>query len=484
MRRLRRLGAAAALGLLAVLAGGPAGADTPAVPSLGGYNVSADGNAVDILVDNTTGLAGVHPLSEADFPEAESSFETGPFGSGLADVFWPGGPAADFGSLAPEVGFPPSSAPLYTKLYDPVRASAQYPSGPESSSYPPNGPPGVFEMQSRAGPTGVTSKAAMVDQQSGAAVLGFSQAKGSSAATAANAAVGSASSDLSNVKLLGGLIDIGSITSSAQVSSDGSQPATGSALTHISGVTVLGQPATFGSDGLVLPDFAKALGPVTGPVVQNAVSQTVTGLGLTVKELPAVETADGESYTATSGGVAVRIVPPSSAATLLEQAGAALAPLFPAQAAIIPTLPGLLQGFTMTITLGRATAATDASPPFSSSFNPSAIPTSTVGAGSPGTSASSASSAVTGALGGGTGAAPAPATIGGGSAPSAAAPQAGGSTRSGPATLVSLTSPLGAGAVAVGVIVAGLLGYALWRLARTILPRDAAPVCPLGQDNR
>lgn len=474
MRSLTRLGAAAALALFLLLAGGPARADTP---SLGGYNISADGNVVDVLVDNTTGLAGVHPLSEADFPEAEATFETGPFGSGLATVFWPGGPAADFGSLAPELGFPPSSQPLYSQLYYPVRADSQYPSGPASSTYPANGPSNGFEMQSKADSTGVTSTAAMSDQQSTAAILSFSQAKGTGSSTANTVATATSSADLTDVKLLGGLVDIGSITSTAKASSNGTDPATGSASTHVSGVTVLGLPASIGSDGLILPDFAKALGPITGPIVQDAVKEAFSGLGLTITQFPSTNKANGESYVATSGGVAVQIIPPSSSASLLEQAGQALAPLFPSQAGIVPTLPGIFQGFAMTITLGRATASTNASPPFSTSFNP--LPNVT------GSGAVPASGTGSSSLPAGTSSAP----LGGATlAPTGATSTSPGSSGSpaaniGTATPVSLSSPLGAGAVAAGIVVAALAGLGLWRLARTLLPQDVEPVCPLGQDN-
>jgi hypothetical protein len=474
MTKLVRVMAAGVLAVLLLLAGGPARADTP---SLGGYNVTGDGNVVDILIDNTTGLAGVHPLSEADFPEAESTFETGPFGSGLATVFWPGGPAADFGSLAPEVGFPPSSEPLYSQLYDPIRADAQYPSGPSSSTYPANGPSNGFEMQSKADSTGVTSTAAMTDQPSTAAILSFSQAKGTSSATANTVATGTSSSDLTDVKLLGGLVDIGSITSTAKASSDGTKPATGSAATRVSGVTVLGLPASIGSDGLTLPNFAKALGPITGPIVDKAMKEAVSGLGLTVTEFPSTTRANGESYAATSGGVAIKIVPPASAATLLEQAGQALAPFFPSQAGIIPTLPGILQGFTMTITLGRATATTNASPPFNLAFNPPPI----AGASGSAPSSGSGSSPVAGAVpppSGGASLAPT-----GPSAVSSSSPGSAAQANIGSATPIGLSSPLGAGAVVAGIAVAAIAGFGLWRLARTLLPQDVEPVCPLGQDN-
>ena len=488
-----RLAAAATLAVLPLTFAGPAHAAT--APSLGGFNVSADGNVVDILVDNATGLAGIHPFTEADFPEAQSQFATGPFGSGLATVFWPGNAGGNFGSLSSELGLPSQLEPLVSKLNDPVRASAQYPAGPTSATYPNGAPNGLFDMRSTAGATGVTSTADIAG--SGAhGVLTFSAAKGTSSSLADSTARATASSDLTGLSLLGGIIRIGSIQSTATATSDGNT-GSGSASTHIAGLTVLGQPASIGSDGLILPDLSKSLGPVTGPVVQDLISQTVSALGLKITEFPASHDQNGATYTATSGGLSIRLSFPAAAASLLEQLGQALAPVFPPQAAIVPTLPGILQGMTVTITLGRATASVSASPPFSDSFNPSGFGAGGVTGGgglAPGTGSGSA--AVASGTGSGSsglaGSAASPALATAGTARTATGPGAGSTTGAGgqgsaaslPATLVSLSSPIGAGVVVLGVLAATALGYGLWRVARLLLAQDAGPVCPLGQDNQ
>ena len=488
-----RLAAASALTLLPVALAGPAHA--AAAASLGGYNVSADGNVVDILVDNATGLAGIHPFTEADFPEAQSQFATGQFGSGLATVFWPGNAGGNFGSLSSELGLPAQLEPLVSKLNDPVRASAQYPAGPTTATYPKGAPKGLFDMRSTAGATGVTSTADI--SGSGApGVLTFSAAKGTSSSLADSTARASASSDLSGVSLLGGLIRIGAIQSTATATSDGNT-GSGSASTHIAGLTVMGQAASIGSDGLVLPDLSKSLGPVTGPVVQELISQTVSALGLKITEFPATHDQKGAAYTATSGGLSIRLSFPAAAASLLEQLGQVIAPLFPPQAAIVPTLPGILQGMTVTVTLGRATASASATPPFSDSFNPSGFSgaSSAAGGGSgsvPGSGTGSAVSAGLGTASPGLSGSTSPALATAGATGATAVPGTGssrgtasqGSGASLPATLVSLSSPLGAGVVVIGVLVAAALGYGLWRVARLLLAQDAGPVCPLGQDNQ
>lgn len=464
-------------------AAGSASGGSPAAPSLGGWNISADGNAVDILVDNATGLAGIHPLSEADFPEAESQFQSGPFGSALATVFWPGSAGGNFGSLSGELGFPSQMQPLTSQMNDPVKASAQYPSGPASADFPAGGTPGVATMHSTAG-AGGTAAVGNVSGEGQNGVFSFSSAEGQSSSVADTTARAEATSDVKDISIAG-IIDISGVSSGADAKSDGNT-GSGSAFTHVTGVTVLGQPASIGSDGLVLPDFAKALGPITGPVVQDAISQTISGLGLTVTEFPATEKAGGSGWTATSGALAVKIVPPSSAATLLEQAGAQLAPFFPSQAAIIPTLPGLLQGSNVTITLGRATASAAASPPFNMTFTPLAPPptpptgATPAGTGNPGSSApvpsgpSPSPSAPSGPAAAPTGASSG-ATASAAGAPAAGAPLP-------PVTLVDLSKPLTAGIVVLGLAITAGLAAGLWRLARALLPADADPACPLGGD--
>lgn len=457
-----------------VPAAGSASAASTA-PTLGGWNVTADGNTVDILLDNTTGLAGVHPLSEADFPEAESQFATGPFGSGLATVFWPGSAGGNFGSLSTELGFPSQLQPVASQLNDPVKAAAQYPSGPETARYPANSSGGAAVMESTAGPGGTTAEGTITDE-SPSTVLSFSSAKGTSSSVASNTATAQSASDLSDVSLLGGLIDIGSITSTAEATSDGTT-GTGSAQTTVSGVTLLGQATTISSSGIAIPKYPGALETITSPIVKNAISQVISGLGLTVTEFPATESASGAGYTATSGGVSIEINPPSSAAATLEQAGSLLAPYFPSQAALIPTLPGLLQGFTMTITLGRATASADASPAFSTSFT--APPAPSGGSTSVGSTGGS-TPVVGGTTSSVSGSGP---VSGGSSAPTGGSTGTGSAPVSAPATKpISLSEPLGTGAVVLGILATIALGFGLLRLARMLLPTDVEPVCPLGQD--
>jgi hypothetical protein len=468
----------------------PADAGNSTPPNLGGWNVSADANVIDITADNTTGLAGIHPLNEADFPEAQSVFETGPFGSGLATVFWPGAAGGNFGSLSSELGLPSQLQPVASQLNDPARAAAQYPSGPTNASYPPGAPNGAFDMQSQAGAGGTTATSDIASQTANG-IITFASAKSTSSAMAQDTANATATSTLSDLSILG-LVDIGSIQSTATAASDGNN-ATGSATTHVTGVTVMGQPASIGSDGLVLPNLPNLPVPsLLGTLLPaGSLNQVINALGLTITTFPSTQTQNGQAETVTSGGLQITISPPPSLASVLEQLGQTIAPLFPPQAAIIPTLPGLLQGLTLTITIGRATASASASPPFNDSFNPGALGGTGIGTTSDTSAVAAAGSPAitpTGLVS---------AATGGGSAVPAAAPNLANTPTSTsgtrpsssswpssslPSSLIKLSSPLAAGVVVGGLAVAGLLGYGLWRLGRLVLVQDSGPVCPLGQD--
>lgn len=492
-RRLRpvlaRAATAGAIALLPLLIGSSAHADTE--PSLGGWNVSADGNVVDIVFDNATGLAGIHPFTEVDFPEANTEFETGPFGSALATVFWPGNAGGNFGSLSSELGLPTQLQPIAAKLNDPVKAATQYPAGPDTATYPAGAPGGAVVMQSSTTSTGSTAEGSLSDMTE-SSVLSFSSAKGSSSSTAAATATGTATSDLGGISLLGGLIQIGAVDSTATATSNGTT-SSGSSVTNFGDVTLDGQKISISSNGGVnLPDFSSTLGPLVGPILQEALSEEIAALGINIKEFPSTVTQSGASYSVQSGGLEIDLTPPAGAASLAEQADPVLATILPSQAAIVATLPGLLQGASLDMTIGRATASAAASPAFDSTLPPPTsyptTPGSTGTTGTTGTTPSSQGITVTPGTSGsispsiaGSSGSPSPSIASAGSTPSGTTPSTG-SLGIADTTPISLSSPLGAGMVLIGLIVAAGLGYGLFRVARMVLPADQGPACPLGRD--
>jgi hypothetical protein len=335
------------------------GARSQPVPLLG-WTVKADANAVDVLIDNASGLAGAHPLVQADLPEDSSDFETGPFGHGLASVFWPGTTAGNLGSLSGQLGLPPPLASVAGQTNDTVKAETFYPYGPEKSSYPPGSTNGdVAEMQTNANDQGVTATSALSDL-SLSGLLEVSGVKGASSATAANSAEAVSVGSFSALSLLGGLITIGATSSTATARSDGTSPS-GTAVTHIGAITVAGQPVTVGNDGLVIgPASSNLLGPLIAPAT-SAVQTVISTLGLTVTALPQAVTSNGPAESVTSAGLQLKLALPNSETTSLD---CSFLPPALAQLGVLCTLPGSLQGANITITIGRVTSSAIAAAPF------------------------------------------------------------------------------------------------------------------------
>lgn len=111
---------------------------------------------------------------------------------------------------------------------------------------------------------------------------------------------------LSGVKLVGGLVRIGSIRSVSRVSDDAAGTRTADASIELSGVTVGGIPAQITEDGLVLG--APAGGPLQQQM-QNALSGLLEALGVRISLLDSEETLDdgkGQAV-ASAGGLLIEV---------------------------------------------------------------------------------------------------------------------------------------------------------------------------------
>ncbi len=111
---------------------------------------------------------------------------------------------------------------------------------------------------------------------------------------------------LSDVRLVGGLIRIGSIRSTSRVTDDAKGRRTTAADQVVSGVTVGGVPAQITEDGLVIGSSSS--GPLTQQLAK-ALTQVLQGLGVTLELLPTEETTDdgtGQAV-ASAGGLFVSV---------------------------------------------------------------------------------------------------------------------------------------------------------------------------------
>ena len=124
----------------------------------------------------------------------------------------------------------------------------------------------------------------------------------------AGALVVDAESVLSGVRLVGGLIHIGSIRSSSHITDDAAGTRTADASLEVSGVTVAGVPAQITEDGLVVGSPSGGSGPLQQQV-QTVLNQVLEALHVKITLLDAQQTLDdgGGRAVASSGGLLIEV---------------------------------------------------------------------------------------------------------------------------------------------------------------------------------
>jgi hypothetical protein len=209
--------------------------------ALGAYALNASSHGLQILLGGQI---------DAGVPHAESTYDTGEVGHGLAAVVWPGSLLANAGDLIPVVAgsqIPPEVATNAHVLNDPVRAEARSPAGPAEADY--GAVPGV-DMRAAANANGATAHASLRRLDSPGVASAGGIAASTSTTIGGATATSKATSTVTDVSVAG-VLKIGSIVSTATASSNGTAGA-GSGTTTISGVTVAGQPAMIDQGGLHL----------------------------------------------------------------------------------------------------------------------------------------------------------------------------------------------------------------------------------------
>jgi hypothetical protein len=435
-----------------------------ATPSLVAWTAVSDSNAIDIVVDDLSGLGGEHPLDEIDIPEDSADFETGDFGNGLASVAWPGQTGGNVGSLSALLPIPTQLQPLLADANDPVKAETFYPAGPDSATYPSGTSSGVVEMSSKANATGVTAAAAVTDVSD--TLISVQGVQGSSNATADTSATATATANSGRVSLLGGLITIGSVISTANATSDGTT-GSGKTNTTVGNVAIDGTAVGVDSNGITGPVSIGGLGSVLG-TIDTTIDSLISALGLTIHMLPSSSTTSGAAASYTSGGLQISFTLPPSVNPSISLPSA-LPSAITNELALVTANLGLLQGANITITLGRATATAVASSGFGDTSNPTPLPSLS------NTSASLPSSGFvptsSGATGLGTTIFPGGATAGG-------SPKSGGPAPTGTISYMSYNQPTPLGMFIFGLLLAGVAGALIIAAARRVR-RSATPVCPL-----
>jgi hypothetical protein len=266
------------------------GAPAPAEP-IGSFQLSSTASGVELIVgDSVSGTA----------PDAATTLETGGIGYGRASVAWPGALGANAGDLiilASAGQIPPEMEPTFRMLNYPVRAESRAPGGPEEASFSDAG----VTMRSTA--TATRSEAtAEAERTEAPGALTFGSASVIATSAHLDVVQASSASTVTDIELAGGLITIGSVTSTAQATSDGDAGA-GEAATVVSDVQVAGQPATIDQDGLRVGDDGErtALSDVGNELAAQALRQAQVEVVVTEP------TADvqGPSATTTAGSLLI-----------------------------------------------------------------------------------------------------------------------------------------------------------------------------------
>jgi hypothetical protein len=265
-RTSRLIGVAIVLGA----AFGTASHTARAASDLGGYDLTARAPALEVVLDSDAVPVPAHPVLDATVPETSSSLESG-LGHGLSSLFWPGDLAGHFGSALQQLGqlctsllpinvpnLPSQCTPVPQALKDnaqafndPVKAETFFPGGPGDAQYNFTPPLPGMTMTSHADANKVDSVAGFASF--GAPGLGTLGSVTSHSITSATGAT----SELFNVALAGGLVTIDHIRSTAKEASDG-QTATGTGTTVVSGMRIGGVPATVDSTGLQIGSLSAA----------------------------------------------------------------------------------------------------------------------------------------------------------------------------------------------------------------------------------
>lgn len=462
-RRLQRLAGAVLLAPL-VLSLATTGVRADAVQTdggtqqdeavLGGYTLVGRANAVRLLYD-LPGSLPIGPLVEVAAPEATTRLATGPVGSALSAMGYPGPIVLGWEALMAQGGF---ESPLPIPDY-PLAVSATT-SGPTEVRDDRTVPGG--SMHARA--EGAEAEAVTVSPSNDASpILSIAGSRSSSRSSVASTAETTATVEVAGVVALGGMLRIDSVRSALRASSDGETGRTGGGTT-VAGASFLGQPVEIDGDGIRFTDPPPAADPVAAPL-DAALAEVLSQFGGLDEALAEagirIRLADPR---ATGAGAAAELVTEGVTIEIEQELGAGPLGQLLALVPLLPDVPGppvgpndlvqVIQARQVTsISIGRAEVAAAAAPAFElPPLGPGAIP--------PGGNvpvAEGASPSGSPAFGGG---------------PSGAGPPGAPGTPAGALTgPIADTGPLGLpGVVGPGVVLAALVGGVLLSLGTRKLP--------------
>ena len=319
-KRGRRLAAGMAAGLMvglplsAFFAAPSAHADDSPGANLAGLNANAYATATQ-FIPLVKGLVPAGNLSTGDFfqvsvPYSSASSQTGPASNATASPVYPGPVATGLPGALQTFGFPAAFAALTA---DPVITTASYPPEPGSTSSGTYSPPagstsGAGTSETNAAEGGASSQSTSSDSSFDNGQIRLGSSHTATATTIKASSVSDlAQTDISHVSILGGSVDIASITSSASASSDGNNGTQTSDL-HVGNVTVAGQPAYIGPDGLHL---AGSVSNLALTQLFNSALSALQQAGISITTVNPTSTVNGAAASVDSGAVQIKFTDPN-----------------------------------------------------------------------------------------------------------------------------------------------------------------------------
>jgi hypothetical protein len=376
MKRFQSSGRA--IGLMA--AGGAAVASAVVLPTMaqaagdsgsgfGSFNLAASAPVEQMRFNDGDKCGGTSAGTggcEGVVPETVSMLRNGPIGYALSAVAWPGVLAGNVGSVVVVSGGPDQAK----TLNDPVRAESRTASGPDTvtnKDYP------GMTMVASAKDDVVSASADIAESNSSqGGDFHHSTSRTKVAVTGPTSAIGEAYSHADDISLVGGVVTIGSVTSTAKGTTDG-RKATATGSTLVNDVKIAGVPVTIDERGVTVNGNNAPL----NKAASDAVNAAVSAAGMTVAISQPSGKPQGGSVVYNAGSLVFAWKTPGGTATAIL-GGASL------QLAAV-------QGGGFQLNLGGAAPFTPAQPPALSGGAPSplsgsagAVPAPQVGGAVPG----------------------------------------------------------------------------------------------------
>jgi hypothetical protein len=280
---------------------------------IGTFRAFADANGIGISLEQPA--SGTAPVpAQGLVPNAYAELASGPAGTAMSTVFWPGPLVGNLGGLINVVGSPPHPE-LFANANDPVKAQAQASGGNRDEQT--LGP--MYAIVDGEDSLARTTLSDFTSPGTVSAARTVTRAR--TYIDDAGALVSEATSQLQGVEIAG-VVKIKNITTTAKVTTiDGStfEPKVESTIT---GVTVQEQPFVIDHSGMHTPDGDQ---PSPGDALAEGANQVLTHMGMTAfTTKPAVQKVEAGSIVVRSGSVVLYWQMDPATNTVITLGGAAV----------------------------------------------------------------------------------------------------------------------------------------------------------------